>query len=101
MRVYIAGPMSNIEAFNFPAFHAAKARWLKAGHEPISPADNAGGDTSKPYAYYIRLDIASILTCDSMAMLPGWENSRGAKLEHDIAEALRLPLFDAVTMQSL
>jgi hypothetical protein len=30
--------------------------------------------------------------CTKMALLPGWEASRGANLEHDIAKALKFDI---------
>ncbi|MGY4533844.1 hypothetical protein ACVW0Y_002980 [Pseudomonas sp. TE3786] len=36
----------------------------------------------------MRQDIPQLLTCDTLALLPAWRNSRGAKLEHHIAAQL-------------
>ena len=41
----------------------------------------------------MRHDLALLLGCDAIAMLPGWERSRGAWLERLIAEALGLPVW--------
>lgn len=95
-RVYISGPMTGLPEFNYPAFHAAEAEWAAAGWEVLNPARNADGDTTHPWAFYIRLDIPLVLSADAIAMLPGWENSRGANLERTIAEALGLPILDAL-----
>jgi hypothetical protein len=99
VKVYIAGPMSGYVDFNYPAFHAAAKAWRKAGHEVINPAENEGGDTSKPYAYYMRQDINHVLNVEAIAVLPGWQKSRGAALEVAIARILDYPIFDAVTME--
>jgi hypothetical protein len=36
----------------------------------------------------MRVAIRQMLTCDQVAMLPGWKRSRGALIEHWIAVAL-------------
>jgi len=100
MRVYISGPMTGYPEFNYPAFHAAEAAWTAAGHEVFNPARNADGSTDRPWSFYIRLDIALLLQVDAIAMLPGWEKSRGANLERTIAEALDLPVLDARSPES-
>lgn len=91
--------MSGIPRFNFPAFHSAAKRWRRAGHTVINPAENDGGDTSRPYAYYMRQDIGYILTVDAIAVLPGWQKSRGANVEVAVARALGLPIYDTRTME--
>lgn len=39
MRLYLAGPMSGIKGFNFPAFHAAAKVLRAAGYIIVSPAE--------------------------------------------------------------
>ena len=40
------------------------------------------------YADYLRLDIQALLICSKIYLLKGWESSKGATLEKNIAEAL-------------
>lgn len=101
MKVYIAGPMTGLPEYNFPAFHRAAADWRAAGWTVINPAENFGGEHGKSYAEYMRKDIADLLTVDGVAFLPGWERSRGATLEHRIASTLGLDLYDAGTFRPL
>lgn len=87
MRIYIAGPMTGYPELNFPAFHAEAARLRGFGFDVVSPAEvnvpHPGG-----WELAMRADIAVLVTCDAIAYLPGWEKSRGAQLEHQIAMAL-------------
>lgn len=93
-KFYLAGPMSGIPDFNFPAFHEAAGKLREAGHEIVSPAemDEAEGVTGGDFANgvpepeeYWRLlarDVQTIGTgCDGIVFLPDWFHSRGAKLE--------------------
>lgn len=41
----------------------------------------------------MRRDIAALIECDGIVLLPRWEWSRGAILEHDIALRLGLQIF--------
>ena len=92
-RIYIAGPMTGIKDYNFSAFHAADARLRHIGWtDVINPSKLDDGDTSKPYEYYMKRDIAALLDCTAIYMLLGWENSKGARLEHSIADTLGLEL---------
>lgn len=98
-KVYIAGPMTGLPEFNFPAFNEAAAVWRVWGWEVANPAESHNGDTSLPYAEYVRFDIDVLQTCDAIAMLPGWDgaNARGSVWEREIARTLlKLPVFDAM-----
>ncbi len=93
--VYIAGPMTGLPEFNYPAFHEM-AEYLRGwGLEVRNPAENDAGSTGKPWEHYMKLGIRSLLDCDTIVLLPGWENSRGAKLERLIAEHLGMDVIEA------
>lgn len=41
-------------------------------------------------------DLAAILTCDSIHLLPGWQESKGARAERAVAEWIGLGVFEYV-----
>lgn len=84
-RIYISGPMTGLPDFNYPAFHRMAAKFRAAGFEVENPAENPGFDD---WAGYMRHALTQLLTCDAILMLDGWENSRGAKIERDLALTL-------------
>jgi hypothetical protein len=95
--LYVAGPMTGIPAFNFPAFEAAAADLRAAGYPVTSPHEVALSDGSAagdhPWQDYVRADLIEMLRhAYAVAVLPGWENSRGANLEVHIAKTLEMPV---------
>lgn len=87
LRVYVSGPMTGLPEFNFPAFHAAAEALRELGHEVVNPADaGVGGGLS--YEDYLRRDLHDLLGCNAICMLPGWEASKGARVEEHMARAL-------------
>lgn len=112
-RLYLAGPMSGIKDLNFPAFNAEAARLRALGYEVTNPAEVNGGaaelvatanmtaeERAEHWRHCMRRDIPLLLTCDAVALLPGWQSSRGATLEVHIAEALDMPVSDAAALQT-
>lgn len=108
---YLAGPMSNLPNFNFPAFHRAAAQLRAEGHYVFNPAeadidrlgvdpslDNPNGDVSLAAERHglsrrecLAEDLSWIaLHADGIALLPGWQESSGALAELALAEALGL-----------
>ena len=111
MKIYLAGPMRGIPEFNFPVFYAAAAKLRAEGHFVFSPAEwdnerhgtdiskgNATGDESKAakdHGFNLREALAHDLAficadADAIALLPGWESSKGANAERATALALGL-----------
>ena len=92
MKIYISGPMTGLFELNFPAFYQCEKRIHENGHAVVNPARLnvlSGGD----WAQCMRKDIAELLTCDAIAMLQGWEKSKGALLERHIAESLGMVIL--------
>lgn len=89
MIVYVSGPMTNMPELNFPAFKRAAASLRSSGYEVINPAEFEGNhDPAKKWSDFLRRDIKALMDCDAIAMLPGWEKSKGARLEKHNAEQL-------------
>ena len=114
MKIYLAGPMTGLPHFNFPAFHAAAERLRAGGHEVFDPAardierhgrdisaDNPAGCQAlaeKNHGFDIRAAMADNMEwicreAEAIALLPGWQNSRGALAEKSLAEALKIKVI--------
>ena len=94
-RIYIAGPMTGLPQLNFPAFHAMASHLRSLGHHVVNPAE-INVDPSAGWAECMRADIRELVSCTAICLLPGWEKSRGASLEHHIAQSLG---FEVMTME--
>jgi len=90
-RVYVAGPMTGIENYNFPAFNAAANRLRGAGFTALNPADHGVVDGAE-WGDYLRYDIGILATCERIHLLDDWEKSKGAALEVSIATALGMEI---------
>lgn len=120
-RVYLAGPMTGIPQFNFPAFDAAAAALRGMGYDVVSPAEldspehraaamaSADGDptsyngaTGETWGDLLARDVKLIADdgIEAIFCLPGWERSRGARLETFVGGALcGLPVFHYILSQ--
>lgn len=95
MKIYVSGPITGIENKNKPSFDSTSEILRKLGHEVINPFD-LDSPTFNPeecWFKYLKRDLAALLSCDSLCLLPGWEESKGACLEILVASKLNLPLF--------
>jgi len=112
LNVYIAGPMRGIRDFNFHQFHAAATALRQLGHTVFNPAERDekeyGADVSKSATgdladaeargFSLRRALAADTAwicehADAIALLPGWMDSKGAKAELALAQALGLEVI--------
>ena len=97
MKVYVSGPMTGIPEENFPAFNAAARALCLIGYTVVNPAefdtDVDGLGERARWVKYLKADIKALMDCDGIVMLPGWEQSKGATLEHFNAKALDMPIL--------
>lgn len=101
MKVYICGAMSGLPDCNYPAFHAAAAQLRAKGYDVLSPAEYhkrarlnepRSGDLEVPWSTWLRRGLRLMLKCDEVFVLEGWEQSRGATLEVQVARELSIPV---------
>lgn len=94
--VYLSGPMTGLPDYNFPAFHEAGEKLRALGYKVSCPTVNK--PPCKTWEGYMRLAIIQMLACDAVAMLPGWQASRGAKIEMDLAVVLGMHVSTVAAM---
>lgn len=94
-RIYLSGPMTGIKDFNYPAFNAEASRLRALGYTVENPAENP--DQSS-WGDYMKVALRQMLTCDVIAVLPGWAKSRGAWLEVSIAERVEMEFCEAAML---
>ena len=116
LHVYLAGPMTGIAEFNFPAFDAAATALRDLGYVVFDPADN---DRDKyrfdPTGMTGHEDLTGILDrrkvladdlawicaeADVVCVLPQWHWSSGARAEAAAARALDIPVITVAGLLS-
>ncbi|MFK9079649.1 DUF4406 domain-containing protein [Pseudomonas neuropathica] len=102
-RLYLAGPITGFEDFNFPAFNKMAADLRARGYIVENPAEH-GVVVDAEWGDYMAYDMTRLGLCGLVAVLPGWENSNGARLEVRIARELGMPVvnaYDLISTESL
>lgn len=108
LKLYLAGPMTGIPEWNFPAFRLARTTLRDLGHSVFCPAERdleagfdpagmTGHEDLDEHGFDLREALGADLEficaeADAVIVLPGWATSSGALAEVATARALGLPV---------
>lgn len=93
-KIYIAGPITDMPNNNHSEFALAEQYLKGKGHRVVNPhsifdsIDTTGFDHSE----YMKHCVSELAHCDEVVTLQGWETSKGAKQEVDIARIMGKPV---------
>lgn len=90
--LYLSGPMTGRPDLNFPTFFMAAARLRVLGYRVTNPPELPVLNLST-WGDCLRVDIKALMDCEAICMLPGWQDSKGARLEHHNAVELGMQVF--------
>ena len=92
-RVYISGAIAHHDlTARKAAFGSAERFLVLKGYDPVNPFKNGLPDDAH-WRKHMRADLRLLLGCDCIYMLRGWELSKGAKLELDVASSCGLEVM--------
>lgn len=94
MVLYLSGPMTDVADLNFPAFHEAAAQLRAHGYAVVNPAElHQSQPRNWTACMWTDIEAMARARVTGLAVLPGWENSRGASTEYALCRTMGLPTY--------
>jgi hypothetical protein len=98
-KVYISGKITGLsEDEAMRVFAEAEGILQAEGYATVNPT-TLPHNHDKSWQSYMRVDIRALCDCDAIYMLPNWEQSKGAVIEHRIAIELGLEVMNGNRQQ--
>lgn len=103
--VYVAGPYMGATHDGKSYYQISKnileaREWAKkiieAGAFPFTPHLNSYHmecDVDKPADWWREADLEMLRRCDAIFLIPGWQESKGARMEKEFALRSSIPVF--------
>jgi len=96
-KIFLAGPISGVAAdVAEREFGKYEDELISRGfsvYNPIRELRNAGM-LDAAWHEILRFSLKHMMAdCKELHLLPGWQKSKGAVIEHDLANALQIPIF--------
>lgn len=115
-KVYISGPMTGIVNLNIEEFKKYEDKFKNLNFEVVNPhnlfnkeevdemdlkLENKEISFEEYHGFFMRRDIKEMMNCDFIAVLKGYEKSKGANIEVYLARNINMPIVDAITLKEL
>jgi hypothetical protein len=91
-KIYLSGGISGRKYEQVMVQFEQMEYYLKThGHEVVNPAKF--GVDERSWEDYMKMSVIEMMSCDAILMLQGWQNSRGATIERNLAWNLNIPVY--------
>lgn len=92
-KAYISGKISGVENGNKDKFQKAEDILSLLGFKAINPHKVLPEKEEYTWEDYMKADIKALMDCDIIVMMDCYTDSRGAKIEMEIAQHVSIPVW--------
>ena len=94
MKIYISGKISGYDLKEAELkFNVSESFLESKGYEPVNPFKVSEYHPAKEWHHYMIDDISALFECDAIYLHTDWGQSKGARIEYQIAKELNLKVF--------
>lgn len=95
-KVYISGKISGLHMDDVTRkFDQAEKMMIAMGFEPMNPLHLVPYHPDTKWETYMAKDLMELQKCNIIYLLHDWEDSQGARLEHEMSKILNLEIWYA------
>ena len=89
MKIFISGQITGLELSTAQTvFNRAEAFLIEEGYRAVNPMKVTPYNPLWEWEHYMINGIKELMECEAIYLLTGWHNSKGARIEHNIAKEM-------------
>lgn len=95
MKIYISGQITGLKPETALKHFMEAENFLKSkGHNVFNPM-LTNGNKKLNWKQLMLLSIEELFECEAIYMLHNWRKSKGARIEHAVADEMEMPVYYA------
>ncbi len=91
-KIYLSGKITGLKYEDAQKLFEDAEHDMNKYYDVVNPM-KLRHDHDQTWESYMREDLTAMLQCQFICMLPNWADSKGAKIEKDLAETLMMPVI--------
>ncbi|MCF8339206.1 MAG: DUF4406 domain-containing protein [Bacteroidales bacterium] len=97
-KVYVAGKVTGLPRHEVEArFDEAERQLGQAGYVVINPVKPI--DEWMDWHQAMKKAITLLMSCDEIALMPDWAESKGARIEYYLAHVMEMPMMQLTDVE--
>ena len=94
LKVYISGKISGLpHAIALSKFKASERILFSENYIPVNPMELNHTEHDQSWEGFMRVDLKALCDCDAIYMMNNYKDSRGAKIELQLARDLGMKII--------
>lgn len=95
-KIYIAGKITGLSVHTYVSkFENAAKKLIAAGYEPVNPVTLVNNPTCTQLEA-MQIVLPEMMLCDAIYMMPCIVDSRGGKIEKELADYTSIPTVERI-----
>jgi len=92
-KIFLCGPLKGFDGYNVTAFNMFAKHLRTQKFNVVNPVEISNDIKNNLWELHVQEHLRELLSCTCLVLMPGWKQSRSARLELMIATTLEYDIY--------